>query len=744
MVPLRFIAAIAVSAGIVRAACPYMENDARELPDHHPPVKRDGSTPTDEFLGKYEIDDSDAYLTSDVGGPISDQNSLSAGERGPTLLEDFIFRQKITHFDHERVPERAVHARGAGAHGVFESYGDWSNITGASFLGSAGKETPVFLRFSTVAGSRGSADTVRDVHGFAVRFYTDEGNFDIVGNNIPVFFIQDAILFPDLIHAVKPHPDREIPTAATAHDTAWDFFSQQPSALHTLFWAMSGHGTVRSYRHMHGWGVHTFRFVTEDGRSKLVKFRFKTLQGQASLLWEEAQVTAGKNADFHRQDLFACIENGLYPEWEFEAQIMEEEDQLRFGFDLLDPTKIVPEELVPFTPLGKLTLNRNPRNYFAETEQVMYQPGHIVRGIDFTDDPLLQGRIFSYLDTQLNRHNGPNFEQLPINQPRVPWHNNNRDGAAQMFIPLNTAAYSPNTLNGGSPRQANQTVGKGFFTSPTRGGSGRLVRAVSSTFADVWSQPRLFFNSLLPVEQQFVVNAMRFEASQLKSEVVKNNVLIQLNRVSHDVAVRVATALGMTAPDADPTFYHDNSTKGVSVARDSLLKLDGLKVGYLTSLHVSTRDGPSIESLKAALGALNVDLVVVAEALNAGVNQTYSATDASGFDAIVVSDGVEGIFIPATKPSNSSSAYSTPYGNTTSDPFATLYPPGRPLEILENGYKWGKPVGALGSGQQALKAANIEPGTPGVYAVESTGDLAENLEEGLKTFKFLDRYPVDE
>ncbi|ORY01363.1 catalase [Clohesyomyces aquaticus] len=741
MVTLRAIAALSACASIAYAACPYMEGDAQDVPAHHPLVRRDGQGPTAQFMARYEIDDSNSFLTTDAGGPISDQNSLSAGERGPTLLEDFIFRQKIMHFDHERVPERAVHARGAAAHGTFVSYGDWSNITGASFLGSAGKETPIFLRFSTVAGSRGSADTVRDVHGFAVRFYTDEGNLDIVGNNVPVFFIQDAILFPDLIHAVKPKPDSEIPQAATAHDSAWDFFSQQPSSLHTLFWAMSGHGTPRSFRHIDGWGVHTMRFVTDDGKTKLVKFRFRTLQGKASLVWEEAQITAGKNADFHRQDLFDSIEKGQFPEWEFEAQIMEEEDQLRFGFDLLDPTKIVPEELVPFTSLGKLTLNRNPRNYFAETEQVMYQPGHIVRGIDFTDDPLLQGRLYSYLDTQLNRHNGPNFEQLPINQPRIPLHNNNRDGAGQMFIPLNTAAYSPNTLNSGSPRQANQTTGRGFFTAPSRGASGKLVRAVSSTFADVWSQPRLFFNSLLPVEQQFVVNAMRFEASQLKSPVVKNNVLIQLNRVSHSLAVRVATVLGLTAPDADPTFYHDNTTVGVSIAKSPLLKIDGLKVGYLTSNAISAANS-SMATLKSALAAMKVDLVVVAESLTETVDQTYSASDASQFDAIVLAEGTSALFASPSSLANANSTRRT-NGYASGNAFSTLYPVGRPLQILTDGYKWGKPIATVGEAKAVLNGTGIQEGTPGVNAVSDISTLASRLGEDLKVFKFLDRFPLD-
>ncbi|KAF2030848.1 heme-dependent catalase [Setomelanomma holmii] len=747
MVSSKVLAAVAFGAQFVQAACPYMENNACDLPAHHPSVRRDEAVDaptqsTDEFMAQFEVNDTDVYLTNNFGGPIEDQESLSAGERGPTLLEDFIFREKIMHFDHERVPERAVHARGAGAHGVFTSYADWSNITGASFLNTLEKETPVFIRFSTVAGSRGSADTVRDVHGFAVRFYTDEGNFDIVGNNIPVFFIQDAIKFPDLIHAVKPRQDNEIPQAATAHDSAWDFFSQQPSSMHTLFWAMSGHGTIRSYRHMDGWGVHTFRLVADDGKTKLVKFRFRTLQGLASRLWEEQQVTAGKNADADRQDLWDAIEAGYYPEWVFEAQIMEEEDQLRFGFDLLDPTKIVPEDIVPFTPLGKLTLNRNPRNYFAETEQIMFQVGHVVRGIDFTDDPLMQGRIFSYLDTQLNRHNGPNFEQLPINRPRVPVHTNSRDGAAQMYIPLNVAAYSPNTLNTGSPKQANQKEGRGFFTAPNRSPGGRLVRAVSSTFADVWSQPRLFYNSLLPVEQQFVINAMRFETSQLTSDVVKSNVLIQLNRVSHDIAVRVAEALDMTAPEADDTYYHDNATTGVSVSKDKLLKIDGLKVGYLTSTPMSSE---TASALKSAFAEVNVKLTVVAERLGHGIDTTYSATFAGLFDSIIVDGDAEALFAPAGSLANSNST-APGYGNATMKTATTLYPAGRPLEILQDGYRWGKAIAVVGGGTSALNAAGIQADTPGVYHFE-TGDAAsmiEQMSEGLRTFRFLDRYPLDQ
>ncbi|KAF2139607.1 uncharacterized protein K452DRAFT_289606 [Aplosporella prunicola CBS 121167] len=719
---LGIAAAFIGSASALGVGCPYMsgELNKRDAPNPHHARADDASgkaTSTDEFMAKFEVNDTGKYLTSDVGGPIEDQNSLSVGERGPTLLEDFIFRQKIQHFDHERVPERAVHARGFGAHGVFTSYADWSNITGASFLSSAGKETPMYVRMSTVAGSRGSADTARDVHGFALRFYTDEGNFDIVGNNMPVFFIQDAILFPDLIHAVKPRSDNEIPQAATAHDNAWDFFSQQPSSMHTLFWAMSQWGLIRSFRHTDGFGIHTFRLVTDEGKAKLVKFHWKSLQGRAGLTWEEAQVVAGKNADIHRQDMFEAIEAGRYPEWEFGVQIMEEDDVLRYGFDLLDPTKIVPEEIVPFTPLGKITLNRNPRNYFAETEQVMFQPGHIVRGVDFSDDPLLQGRIFSYLDTQLNRHGGPNFEQLPINQPRVPFHNNNRDGAGQMFIPLNKSPYTPNTNNDGFPKQATRDEGRGFFSAPTRSFSGKLARNVASTFKDVWSQPRLFYNSLNKAEQQFLINAIRFETSKLTSDVVKQNVLIQLNRISHDVASRVATALGMTAPEADDTYYHDNTT-ATTRPFSELKKLDGLRVGILSS--VQSASSASVSDIKTALADHNVDVKVVGEHLADGIDSTYSAADATDFDAVLVGEGAQKLF----------------GSNATA---SSLYPAGRPGQILLDAFRYGKTVGALGNAGSALSAVGVSSSAAGVYSAAKADDVVK----GLKTFMWFDRFPTD-
>lgn len=487
--------------------------------------------------------------------------------------------------------------------------------------------------------------------------------------------------------------------------------------MHTLFWAMAGNGIPRSYRHMDGFGVHTFRFVKDDGSSKLIKWHFKTRQGKASLVWEEAQVLAGKNADFHRQDLWDAIESGNGPEWELAVQVVDEEKALAFGFDLLDPTKIIPEELAPLVPLGVMKLDRNPTNYFAETEQVMFQPGHIVRGIDFTEDPLLQGRVFSYLDTQLNRNGGPNFEQLPINMPKrgVPIHNNNRDGFGQTFIHTNQFPYTPNTLNKGYPLQANQTHGRGFFTAPGRTVSGNLVRELSPTFDDHWSQARLFFNSLTPVEQQFVINAIRFESSHLTNEQVKRNVLAQLNRVSNDVAKRVAVALGLEAPAPDPTFYHNNVTAGLSIFNGTLPTIKTLRVGVLASISNQASLSQAAQ-LKEKLSADGLVVTVVGEALREGVDQTYSAADATGFDGVVVAEGAEKLFSGKGSP---------------------LYPAGRPGQIVIDGYRWGKPVGALGNASVALGSAGVpvEGEMPGVVLAGDVQGFVGGFEDALKVFR---------
>jgi catalase len=390
------------------------------------------------------------FMTTDQGLKINDDNnSLKAGERGATLLEDFILREKITHFDHERIPERIVHARGSGAHGVFQVYESMAKYTKAGFLQDPSVQTPVFVRFSTVAGFRGSTDLARDVRGFAVKFYTEEGNYDLVGNNMPVFFIQDSIKFPDLIHAVKPEPHNEIPQAASAHDTFWDFISMTPESMHMIMWAMSDRAIPRSLRMMEGFGIHTFRFINAAGKACFVKFHWKPLLGMHSVAWDEAQKISGKNSDFHRQDLWEAIEAGAFPEWEFGVQIVPEEDEHKYPFDLLDPTKLIPEELVPVLRIGKMTLNRNVDNFFAETEQVAFHPGHLVPGIDFTNDPLLQGRLFSYTDTQLSRLGSPNFHEIPINRSVNPIHNNQRDGHMRQQINVGKSSYHPNSTGNG-------------------------------------------------------------------------------------------------------------------------------------------------------------------------------------------------------------------------------------------------------------------------------------------------------
>lgn len=562
---------------------------------------------------------------------------------------------------------------------------------------------------------------------------------DVVGVTVPVFFIQDASQFPDLVHAIKPQPQNEMPQGATAHDSAYDFFSQQPSALHTLLWFMAGHGIPRSFRHVDGFGVHTYRFVTNNGTSKLVKIHWRTLQGVAGMVWEEAQAVAGKNIDFHRQDLFNAIESGKFPEYEFGVQIVDEADVLAYGFDMLDPTKFLPLDVVPVTWLGKMQLNRNPTNYFAETEQIGFQPGHVVRGIDFSDDPLLQGRIYSYLDTQLHRHGSANFEQLPINRPVVPVHNNNRDGLMQSTIPTNEWAYTPNTLNMGSPMQANQTVGNGFFTSPNRYYSGYLIRESSPTFSDFYTQPRLFWNSLVPAEQQMVVDGLRFEVSHVVSLSVRQNVVTALNRVDNDLACRVAAAIGVACPMPDPTYYHNNVTIGVGTFQP-LTNITGLQLAFLASdaYPQSIAQG---RSFAVSLASAGVDVTIVAESLAMGANMTYSAADGSIFDGVVVADGVQGLF---SVMSFTTQPYNTTDMPKTVSPYSSLFPAGRPLQILVDAFKYGKTIGAIGSGASALTTADISITRPGVYVTNSTSTtFIDQIKSGLYTFKFLDRFTLD-
>lgn len=508
-----------------------------------------GTNPTTSSLDRVRVDGSGQRLTTNQGVPIADnQNSLKYGVRGPVLLEDFILRDKLTHFDHERIPERIVHARGSAAHGFFECLEAIPDLTVAAPFQEAGKVTPVFVRFSTVQGERGSKDTARDVRGFAVKFYTDEGNWDLVGNNIPVFFIQDAMKFPDLVHAVKPEPHHAMPQAASAHDTFWDFVSLMPESTHMLLWVMSDRAIPRSYATMQGFGVHSYRLVNEAGESVFVKFHWSPKFGTHSLVWDEAVKISGADPDYHRRDLWERIESGAYPEWELGLQVFTEEQASKFSFDVLDATKIVPEELVPIRPVGRMVLNRNPDNFFAETEQVAFCTANIIRGIDFSNDPLLAGRIHSYVDTQISRLGGPNFHEIPINSPIAPVHNNQRDGMHRQAIHRGRVAYEPNSLAGGCPFQAGAAQG---FTSVAarlraREEQGK-VRAKPELFAEHFNQATLFYNSQTPTEQAHIAAAFRFELSKVTVPAIRERVVSMLRNVSQGLAAEVAEGLGMSS-----------------------------------------------------------------------------------------------------------------------------------------------------------------------------------------------------
>ncbi len=603
------------------------------------------------------------FMTTNQGLKINDdQNSLKSGERGSTLLEDFQLREKITHFDHERIPERIVHARGSAAHGYFELSESMEKYTKAKFLQGVGKRTPVFVRFSTVAGSRGSTDLARDVRGFSVKFYTEEGNYDLVGNNIPVFFIQDAIKFPDLVHAVKPEPHNEIPQAASAHDTFWDFVSLMPESMHMIMWAMSDRAIPRSLRMMEGFGVHTFRFVNTENKSVFVKFHWKPLLGIHSVAWDEAQKISGKDSDFHRRDLWEAIESGNFPEWQFGVQIVEEKDEHKFDFDLLDPTKLIPEELVPVQIIGKMTLNRNPDNFFAETEQVAFHPGHIVPGIDFSNDPLLQGRLFSYTDTQLSRLGGPNFHEIPINQPIVEVHNNQRDGIHRQTINKGQSSYHPNTTGGGCPFQAKAT--EGGFVSFNERIDAKKVRARSKSFFDHFSQATLFFNSQSEAEQNHIVDALRFELGKVQREDIRVRIVGMLTLVDKTLAAKVAAGLGIEVPkpeeflnqsipaDGDPKKFQPTKRKQALQFSEALSMVNTVKDTIATrQIAILAADGVdevSLTAMKKALEAACAQTKIIAPHLGfinssngkkIKVNQSFLTAASVVFDAVYVAGG---------------------------------------------------------------------------------------------------------
>ncbi|MFI6638004.1 catalase [Streptomyces sp. NPDC050504] len=656
----------------------------------------------------------DAFRAADpAGGPLTtDQgtgvghtdDSLRVGPRGPTLLEDFHFREKLTRFDHERIPERVVHARGAGAYGYFEPYASCAEFTRAAFLQDPGVRTPVFVRFSTVQGPRGSADTVRDVRGFATKFYTSEGNYDLVGNNFPVFFVQDGIKFPDFVHAVKPEPHNDIPTGASAHDTLWDFVSLQPETLHAVMWLMSDRAIPRSYRMMQGFGVHTFRMVDAAGRGTFVKFHWTPKLGVHSLVWDEAQECQGRDPDFNRRDLWDAIASGEFPEYELGVQLIAEDDEFTFDFDLLDATKLVPEERVPVRPIGRMALDRNPENFFAETEQVAFHTANLVPGIDFTDDPLLQARNFSYLDTQLSRLGGPNFAQLPVNRPVAAVRTNQRDGAHQSEIHSGTN-YSPNSLGAGCPALAS-TSGAGpggtAFTHYAARLDGAKVRRRAESFRDHYSQPALFWNSLSHWEQRHVVEAFRFELGKVEALTVRRRTVAELAHVDTELAARVAHGLGIAVPEgARATAYKARSpalslehprTAGapdsIRTRRIALLVADGVHAAQAVAVRERLEAAGAVVETVAAHGGE----VRGSDGTGHAVDRALATVSSVLYDAVLLPDGTPG------------AAASGPYPALLSEPGAARF--------VRDSYLHGKAIGALGGGAGALRVLGVLPDGP--------------------------------
>jgi catalase len=654
----------------------------------------------------------DQFLTSNQGLRINDdQNSLKAGVRGATLLEDFLLREKITHFDHERIPERIVHARGSAAHGFFQLYEPLHKITKAGFLNNTNIQTPVFVRFSTVAGSRGSSDLARDARGFAVKFYTEEGNYDLVGNNIPVFFIQDAIKFPDLIHAVKPEPNNEMPQAASAHDTFWDFISLLPESAHMIMWVMSDRALPRSYRMMEGFGVHTFRLINEAGKSSFVKFHWKPLLGVHALTWDEAQKISGQDPDFHRRDLWEAIERGDFPEWELGIQIIPEKDEHKFPFDLLDPTKLVPEELVPVMRVGKMTLNRNPDNFFAETEQVAFHPGHLVPGIDFSNDPLLQGRLFSYTDTQLSRLGSPNFHEIPINRPLAPVHNNQRDGHMRQTINTGQASYQPNTTGGGCPFQAKAE--EGGFQSYVERIDANKIRGRSESFFDHFSQASLFYQSQTVPEQKHIIQALQFELGKVQSVAIRKRMLGLLQLIDASLAVAVGDSLGMVVPSKpEMPINHSVPANGSVKAyqpitvdqhlkRSDALSMQGNQPAspatrQIAILATDGVDGSSLLAMKEALEKAGAGCKIIAPRL--GELKTAKGKPIAADQSFLTSSSVffDAVFIPAGK-----------------DSAHALEMQGDALTFISEAYKHCKAIAADGEGAELLKVALALPAKHG-------------------------------
>ncbi|MEU2778160.1 catalase [Streptomyces sp. NPDC007162] len=686
--------------------------------------------------GRDRVAQAGSHLTDAQGHRRPDtDHSLKAGPRGPVLLQDHHLREKIMHFDHERIPERVVHARGAGAHGVFQSYGTAASVTKAAFL-AKDVQTPVFVRFSTVLGSRGSADTVRDTRGFATKFYTGEGVFDLVGNNMPVFFIQDAIKFPDVVHAAKPHPDREIPQAQSAHDTFWDFVTLHTEATHHTLWNMSDRGIPRSYRTMEGFGVHTFRLVDAKGATMLVKFHWKPKLGVHSLVWEEAQIINGVDPDFHRRDLADAIEAGAYPQWEFGIQTFPDTENQTFeGIDLLDPTNLVPEELAPVQPIGLLTLNRNPSNFFAETEQVAFHVGHLVPGIDVTDDPLLAGRLFSYLDTQITRLGGPNFAQLPINRTHAPVNDMLRDGMHQTAVHRGVAPYRPNSLDGGCPFAPGADLGA-YVEAPVSVPASRKVREAPESFADHFSQPRRFWLSMSPVEREHIIGAYTFELAKCYEPAVRERGLQVLANIDPELCAQVAAGLGLPAPE--PTVPLADVAPSPALSQiGRTWPTEGRIVGIVTG---PDGDLDGVRAVRDAVDAAGMVPLVVAPTggfLGDGdgelpVHRTYATARSVEFDAVLVA-GAPGLGDDAYGARDAKAG--TGNGHRPGhDPRVAL--------LLNETFRHGKAIGGWKGAETALEGAGVPADAPGVIVGDGGPEALQQVIALLGEHRVWERFPA--
>ncbi len=651
----------------------------------------------DDSATHQKADDQHPPLTTNQGMPISDnQNQLKANARGPVLLEDHVYREKINHFDHERIPERIVHARGTGAHGYFENYESLSDITSADLFQRAGERTPLFTRISTVTGGAGSVDTPRDVRGFAVKFYTKQGNWDLVGNNIPVFFIQDAIKFPDLVHAVKMEADRGFPQAATAHDTFWDFMSLMPEATHMVMWIMSDRTLPRSLAFMEGFGVHTFRLINAEGKSTFVKFHWKPKYGMQSTIWDETVKIAGADPDYHRRDFFERIGRGDFPEWELGFQLFDEEFANAQPYDVLDATKIIPEEVLPIRKVGRMVLDRYPDNFFAETEQVAFCPSHIVPGIDHSNDPLLQGRLFSYLDTQLSRLGGVNFAQIPVNQPKnqeggCPFMNQQRDGHMQMGVPKGRANYEPNSLAKAKEPAGFRETPDGFSSYPAEE-QGNKLRVRPESFADHYSQARLFYRSMDPVEQTHIASALTFELSKVSLEHIRTAMMANLRNVDESLAKRVADGLAMKLPAASkpaaPVIDMDISP-ALRIVGNMGEMLDGRTVGILIG---DGTDAAAVDTLKAAIEKAGGHPMIIAPKVGGATDAKGSTIKADGQLAGTPSVMVDAIALVLTEEAATA---------MTKDSAA--------VQFVMDAFGHCKAIGATDGAKPLLDKAGVEP-----------------------------------